>query len=97
MGTSRYNKKGVPILPIKEKIASLEFCMKHEAWEDAAGHLADLFAYCAERIVSSTTGEPMTTSEAFETYTGDATCIVGDHPLIQLAQIVQEEEIEDED
>jgi hypothetical protein len=65
----KFSSKGIPILTLNDKLASLEHCLKDSAWEDAAGHLCDLLEHCRTRAVSSD-GRIFATLRAFVDYYG---------------------------
>ena len=52
-----HDKNGIPILPLKQKLDALAYCLREDAHGDAAGHLCDLLELCRQKIKPSV-GKP---------------------------------------
>jgi hypothetical protein len=46
----QFSERGIPILPLGEKVDALKHCLEQGAHEDALGHLFDLMSYCQGSI-----------------------------------------------
>lgn len=74
-----YSETGVPIKSVSEKLVSLAYCMGHDWFEDAAGHLCDLLEYCRKKIRRTAVREHSTSHPAFADLLELVKCY-GEHP-----------------
>jgi len=52
MAERKYSDKGIPILPLEQKLDAMNYCIKQGSYEDAAGHLCDLLELCRTKIIT---------------------------------------------